>query len=94
MKKIQPVNGFVLIKYPENGEEQTEGGIIIPETAKEKPNEGIVEGIAADATEQIAVGDKVIYKEFSGTSITFDGQDYILVPVGDILAKYVDVDSI
>ncbi len=94
MKKIQPVNGFVLIKYPETGEEQTDGGIIIPDTVKEKPNEGIVEGIATDATEQVAVGDKVIYKEFSGTNITFDGQDYILVPAGDILAKYVDVDSI
>ena len=94
MKKIQPVNGYVLIRFEENQGQQTEGGIIIPDTAKEKPNEGLVENIAADASEQIAVGDKVIYKPFSGTNITFEGSEYILVPVGDILAKYADVDSI
>ncbi len=94
MTKIQPINGYVLIKWESNEEETTAGGIIIPETAKEKPSEGVVEAIAADATEQIAVGDKVIYKEYSGTTITFDGEDFILVPVGDILAKYVAVDEI
>lgn len=94
MKKIQPVNGYVLIRFEESGEQQTEGGIVIPDTAKEKPNEGIVENIAADASEQIAVGDRVIYKQFSGTTITFKGTDYILVPAGDILAKYTEVDSI
>lgn len=94
MQKIQPVNGYVLIRFEENQEEKTSGGIIIPDTAKEKPNEGVVENIAADASEQIAVGDKVIYKQFSGTNITFKGVEYILVPVGDILAKYAKVDSI
>lgn len=94
MTKLQPVNGYVSIRWDDVEEETTAGGIIIPDTAKEKPSEGIVEAIAADATEQIAVGDKVIYKSYSGTTITFDGTDYILVPVGDILAKYVDVDEI
>ncbi|MDZ7724178.1 MAG: co-chaperone GroES [candidate division KSB1 bacterium] len=94
MRKIQPVNGYVLIRFEESGEQQTDSGIIIPDTAKEKPNEGLVENIAADASEQIAVGDKVIYKPFSGTNITFENNEYILVPVGDILAKYADVDSI
>ena len=91
--KIRPLHDRVIVKRVEE-EEKTKGGIIIPDTAKEKPSEGIVEAIAADATEQIAVGDKVIYKSYSGTSITFDGIDYILVPVDDILAKYVDVDEI
>lgn len=94
MTKIQPINGYVLIKWEDTDEETTAAGIIIPDTAKEKPSEGIVEAIAADATEQIAVGDKVIYKEYSGTNVSFDGNDYILVPVGDILAKYVSVDEI
>ncbi|NIA29126.1 MAG: co-chaperone GroES [Calditrichaeota bacterium] len=94
MKKIQPINAYVLIEMDEEAEETTAGGIIIPETAKEKPSEGKVIGIAADASEQIAVGDRVIYKSFSGTNITFDGTDYLLVPASDILAKYVKVDSI
>jgi len=94
MTKLQPINGYVLIKWEEKAEEKTTGGIIIPDTAKEKPSEGLVEAIAADATEQIVVGDKVIYKSYSGTNVTHDDQDYILVPVGDILAKYVEVDEI
>ncbi len=94
MTKLQPINGFVLIKWEEIEEEKTSGGIIIPETAKEKPSEGVIEAIAADAEEQVAVGDKVIYKQYAGTNITFEGQEYILVPVGDILAKYVQVDEI
>jgi len=94
MKKIQPINAYVLIEMDEEAEGVTAGGIIIPDTAKEKPSEGKVVGIAADASEQIAVGDRVIYKSFSGTNITFDGTDYLLVPASDILAKYVEVDSI
>ena len=93
MKKIQPVNGNVLVKF-EEAKEQTVGGIIIPDTAQEKPGEGKVVGIAADSTEQLAVGDIVLFKEYSGTKVTFDGEDYLLIPAGDILAKYVDVDVI
>jgi len=94
MTSLQPINGYALIKWENVQEEKSAGGIIIPDTAKEKSNEGIVEAIAADATEQIAVGDKVIYKSYSGTNVSHNGQDYILVPVGDLLAKYVEVDEI
>ena len=94
MTKLQPINGFVLIKLEETSEEVTSGGIIVPDTAKEKPSEGVIEAIAADAEEQVAVGDKVIYKKYAGTNIEFQGTEYIFVPVGDILAKYVDVDEI
>ena len=94
MKKIQPVNDYVLIKLEEESEEKTSGGIIIPDTAKEKPKEGEVVGIAAGASEQISIGDRVIYKEYSGTQITYEGEEYLLVPASDILAKYVEVDSI
>lgn len=93
-KKIQPINNFVLIKLEEEKEEKTESGIIIPESAKEKPKEGEVVAISTGAQEQIAIGDRVIYKEFSGTEITFEGEKYIIVPVDDILAKYVEVDEI
>lgn len=94
MVKIQPVNNYVLVKLIEKGEERTAGGIIIPETAREKPKEGEVVNLSAGATDQISVGDRIIYKNFSGTEITFEGEKYLLVPVDDILAKYVEVDSI
>lgn len=93
MKKMQPVNGNVLIEMAEE-KEATSGGIIIPETAKEKPSEGKVISIAADATEQIVVGDVVIFKEYSGTKVEYDGTEYLLIPADEILAKYVDVDEI
>ncbi|MCD6079893.1 MAG: co-chaperone GroES [Candidatus Omnitrophica bacterium] len=90
MKKIQPINQLCI----KDSEGKTPGGIIIPETAKEKPKGGEVVAISAGASEQISVGDRVIYKDFSGTQINFEGEDYLLVPAGDILTKYVEVDSI
>jgi chaperonin GroES len=94
MKNIQPTNNYVLIKLDEKTEEKTAGGLYIPDSAKEKPSEGEVAGIAVGASEEIAVGDRVIFKEFSGTEIKFDNKKYLLIPVADILAKYVEVDAI
>lgn len=65
MTKIQPVNGHALIKLEKDTEEKKVGGIIIPKTAEEKLNQGIIAGLAAGATDELAVGDRVIYKEFS-----------------------------
>ncbi len=94
MKKIQPINNYVLIKLFRNAADKTPGGIIIPDTAKEKPKEGEVIAISAAVSEQLSAGDKVIYKDFSGTEITFEGEKYLLVTIDDILAKVVEVDSI
>ena len=94
MKKIQPINNYVLIKLATETEVKTAGGIVIPDTAKEKPKEGEVVGIATGASEEITIGDRVIYKEFSGTEIKYEGEKYLLVPAADIFAKYVEVDSI
>ena len=94
MKKIQPINNYVLVKLSGETEEKTAAGIVIPDTAREKPKEGKVVGLAAGASDEIAIGDRVIYKDFSGTQITFEGEKYLLIPIGDILAKYVEVDSI
>ena len=94
MTKLQPLNGFVLIKLEETEEAVTAGGIIVPDTAKEKSSEGVIEAIAVDAEEQVAIGDKVIYKQYAGTAVEFEGQEYIFVPVGEILAKLVEVDAI
>jgi len=94
MKKIQPINNYVLIKLATKTEEKTAGGIVIPDTAREKPKEGEVVGIATEASDEIAIGDYVIHKEFSGTEIKYEGQKYLLIPASDIFAKYVEVDSI
>ncbi len=91
--EIKPLNDMVLLSQVE-AEEVTKGGIILPESAKEHPAEGIVEAIAADATDEVAIGDRVLYKKFSGEEIVVDGKKYRLVPAGDLLAKYVESDTI
>ncbi len=94
MKKIQPINANVLIKVDVQKEERSPGGIIIPDTAKEKSREGEIVAIAAGASEEISVGERVIYDDSSSTQIKFEGEEYVIVPASDILAKYVEVDSI
>ncbi|HAJ95888.1 MAG TPA: co-chaperone GroES [Actinobacteria bacterium] len=93
MRKIQPINNYVLIEVTKT-EEKTEGGIFIPDTAREKPRDGEVISIATGASDEINIGDRVIYKEFSGTEVANEGEKYLLVPASDIFAKYVEVDSI
>jgi len=94
MKKIQPINNYVLLKLEDSSENKTPGGIIIPDTAKEKSQEGKVVALPADSDIDISVGDVVLYKGFSGTEINFEGEKYLLVLSDDILARYVEVDSI
>jgi len=94
MRKIQPINNNVLLKLEESSEDKTPGGIIIPDTAKEKSHEGKVDALPADSDLDLSVGDVVLYKGFSGTEIDFEGEKYLLVLSDDILAKYVEVDSI
>jgi len=94
MKKIQPVNGYVLIRIEENQEEKTSSGLILPDTAGEKKDRGIVEAVATDVPKTIAVGDNVIFKEMSGTEIKYEGKKYLLIEYSDILAKFVEVDEI
>ena len=91
--KIQPVNSYVLVKTS-NGEEKTKSGLFIPDSAKEKPNEGEVVAISAAVAEQISIGDTIIYKEYSGTKFNHEGEDYLFIQESEILGKYEDVDSI
>ena len=91
--KLQPINGRILVK-PIEAEEKTSGGIYLPDTAKEKLHQGEVIAVAEDATEEVAVGDRIIYKEFSGTEVKFDEEEYILLIEDDLLAKYEAVDKI
>lgn len=91
--KIQPVNSYVLVKTS-SGEEKTTSGLYIPDTAIEKPNEGEVVAISAAAKEQISIGDIVIYKDYSGTKFSQDGEDYLFIQESEILGKYEEVDEI
>ena len=93
MKELQPINQHVLLEIEEQ-EEKTASGIIIPETAKEKPQFAKVVGISGIENPEIAVGDVVFYKNFSGTEISFEGKDFLMMPYADILGKVVDTDSI
>ena len=95
MKELQPVNQNVLLNITEDTSEQkTASGIIIPDTAKEKPNRAVVAGISNIENPEISVGDIVIYKEYSGNEIEFEGKKYLLIPYADIMAKVVETESI
>jgi chaperonin GroES len=77
----------LLIK-PENVEEITKGGIIIPDTAKEKPQKGRVYAVSLNEKKEnlIKVNDYVLYGKYSGTEITLDGEDYLIMKESDIYA--------
>jgi chaperonin GroES len=85
---IKPLADRVIVK-PAAAEEKTKGGIIIPDTAKEKPQKGTV--VAAgpgkkDEPVTVKVGDSVLYGKYSGTEITVEGEDYLIMRESDILA--------
>ena len=89
---IKPLADRILIK-PLEAKEQTRGGIVLPETAREKPQEAEIiavgEGKKNDEGKVIPlslkVGDKVLYGKYSGTEVTVDGEDYLIVKEEDIL---------
>lgn len=70
-------------------EEKTKGGIIIPDTAKEKPQEGIVVAVGPgkkDEPTTVKVGDRVLYGKYAGTEIQIDGKEYLIMRESDIYA--------
>lgn len=91
--KLHPMHGRVVVKASEAGD-KTPGGIYIPDTAKEKLQEGEVVAVAKDATDEVAVGDRVIYREFAGTEVSIEGEECILFTEDDLLAKYIAADKI
>jgi len=90
---VRPLADRVLVKPLEEGE-QIKGGIIIPDTAKEKPQEGKVisvgPGKIAESGDKIAmnvkVNDKVLYGKYAGTEVRLDDEDYMIMSESDILA--------
>ena len=91
--KLQPINGRILVK-PLEAKDKTSGGIYLPGTAKEKLQEGKIIAVAEDATDEVTVGDHIIYRELTGTEIKIEGEDYILLTEDDLLAKHEAVDKI
>jgi chaperonin GroES len=91
--KIRPLGDKVLLKRVE-AEETTAGGIVLPDTAREKPKRGIVqavgEGKLLDSGErsemQVSKGDEVIFSSFAGTDIKVDGDELLILDESDILA--------
>ena len=90
---IQPLGDRVLIR-PLEAQEKTKGGIVLPDTAKEKPQEGKVVAVGKGRVSkdgkviplEVKVGDKVLYGKYSGTEITIEGVEYLIVKDDDILA--------
>ncbi|MBR5335166.1 MAG: co-chaperone GroES [Bacteroidaceae bacterium] len=85
---IRPLADRVLV-LPQPAEEKTIGGIIIPDTAKEKPLQGEVVAVGNgtnDEKMEIAVGDHVLYGKYSGTEVEFEGVKYLIMRQSDVLA--------
>ena len=83
--KFRPLHDRVLIEVLDS-EEKTSGGIIIPDTAKEKPKQGKVVAVGPDAKKDgISEGDTVVFADFSGMEITIEGQEYLILLSKEIL---------
>jgi len=91
--KIKPLGDRVVIE-PSEGKEKTKGGIVLPDTAKEKPQEGKVVAVGTGKKTDdgkvvplsVKVGDIVLYGKYSGTEITIDAEEYLIVKEEDVLA--------
>ena len=92
---LQPLDDRIVVR-PNESEETTASGLVIPDTAKEKPQQGEVLAIGpgrrAEQTGEIvpldiAVGDTVVYSKYGGTEITIDGEDLLILTSRDVLAK-------
>ena len=89
---LEPLEDRIVVK-PGEAEETTVSGIVIPDTAKEKPQEGEVIAVGPGRFEEgnrvpmdVKVGDKVIYSKYGGTEVTVDGDDYLILSARDVLA--------
>ena len=92
-KKLVPIGDRIVVKQ-EPEEEKTKSGIVLPDTAKEKPQEGTVIAVGPGrvldngqrAPMEIKVGNKVIYSKYGGTEVKIEGEDYIILNERDVLA--------
>lgn len=87
--KIQPMGARVLIQ-PLEQEGKTSSGLYLPDTAKEKPQTGLVVAIGDDEEIKLKVNDRVLFAKYTGTEFKMDGQEYLLMECSDVLAKLLD----
>jgi chaperonin GroES len=90
---LQPLEDRIVVK-PGEGEETTASGLVIPDTAKEKPQEGEVIAVGPGRWEDgkripldVSVGDTVIFSKYGGTEVKYGGEDYLILSARDVLAK-------
>ncbi len=94
---LRPLGDRLVVEHVEQSE-KTAGGVFLPDTAKEKPQEGKVLAVGSGRTldngnklaMDVKVGDKVIYSKYSGSEIKLDGTDYLIISEKDVLAVYTD----
>jgi chaperonin GroES len=91
--KVVPLNDKIVVKRLE-ADDKTAGGILLPDTAKEKPRQGKVRSVGNGklldngkrATFQVKEGDKVLFTSYAGTEVTIDGEEFLIMTEDDILA--------
>ncbi len=91
--KIRPLNDRIIVKRMEQEEQKSLGGIIIPDTAKEKPQEGIVMAIGPGKLDksgnriapEVKVNDRILFGKYAGNEIKVDGQEYLIMREDDVL---------
>lgn len=96
VSSVNPLGDRVFVKVSES-EEKTAGGILLPDTAKEKPQIGEIAAVGPGKLDndgkrvpvEVKVGDKVLYSKYAGTDIKLNGEDYVLLSEKDILASLV-----
>lgn len=94
--KIKPLADKVLVKPDEVSETTSSGGIIIPDTAKEKPQKGEIVAVGPGRTDEsgkiikmnVKVGDKVLYSKYGGNELEYDGEQYLIMSESDIYAIF------
>jgi chaperonin GroES len=90
--KLKPLDDRIVVKASE-GDQTTASGLVIPDTAKEKPQEGTVMAVGPGRFDDgvrvpmdVSVGDKVIYSKYGGTEVKVDGEEYLILSARDVLA--------
>ena len=90
--RVRPLQDRVIVKRVEEQEKRSTGGIIIPDTAKEKPQEGKVVAVGPGRREEgkvlnldVKVGDRILFGKYSGTEIKLDGEEHLILREEDIL---------
>lgn len=86
---LQPLGSRVLIK-PLGQEGKTASGLLLPETAKEKPQTGLVVAVGDDEEIKLKVNDKILFAKYSGSEFKLDGTEYLLLEANDVLAKFLN----